>query len=221
MALYIDSAYLDDIIATARTLPLAGVTTNPTLLLAARERGQTLTPQALVEQLLSIVDGDILMQPSLANEEEALREALSLVERAPERVVSKIPLTQAGLRVARQLKQRRLRVAFTAVTTVAQAYIAAQSGAEIVIPYYNRLQRCGVNAAERIGMMAQVLARQQLPTRIIVASIKNPAEAASALLAGASDLTIPPAVLLEMATDPETEQAVARFEQDWHKMKTL
>ncbi len=33
MALYVDSAYLDDIMNVAQTVPLAGVTTNPTILL--------------------------------------------------------------------------------------------------------------------------------------------------------------------------------------------
>jgi len=34
MALYVDSAFLDDITNVARTVPLAGVTTNPTILLS-------------------------------------------------------------------------------------------------------------------------------------------------------------------------------------------
>jgi transaldolase len=42
MALSIDSAYLPDSIEVARTIPVAGVTTNPTLLLQAQERGQDL-----------------------------------------------------------------------------------------------------------------------------------------------------------------------------------
>ncbi len=221
MALYIDSAYLDDIIAVARTLPLAGVTTNPTILLAARERGQAYSPQALLGRLLTTVSGDIFMQPSLANEKQAFQDALHFKQVASDRVVLKIAMTQAGLRLVQQLKPYRARIAFTAVTTVAQAYIAAQAGAAFVIPYYNRLQRSGVDAAERVSQMARILASQQLPTRILIASVKTPDEAAQALLAGAHDLTAPPDVLLAMTTDPASEQAVARFEQDWHKMKTL
>ncbi len=36
MALYVDSAYLDDITQVAQIVPLAGVTTNPTILLRVR-----------------------------------------------------------------------------------------------------------------------------------------------------------------------------------------
>src|SRR5690349_4524335 len=102
MALYIDSAYLDDIIAVARTLPLAGVTTNPTILLAARERGQAHSPQALLGRLLATVSGDIFMQPSLANEKQAFQDALHFKQVAPDRVVLKIAMTQAGLRLVQQ-----------------------------------------------------------------------------------------------------------------------
>jgi len=51
MALYIDSAYLDDVKEVARIVPVAGVTTNPTILLAAWERGQQLDPQTLLKEM--------------------------------------------------------------------------------------------------------------------------------------------------------------------------
>ena len=38
MALYVDCAFLHDIMDVAQTVLLAGVTTNPSLLLAARTR---------------------------------------------------------------------------------------------------------------------------------------------------------------------------------------
>ena len=63
MALYIDSAYLPEIIAAAGTVPVAGVTTNPTILLSARERGQKLSPHQLLKDLLRELTGNIFMQP--------------------------------------------------------------------------------------------------------------------------------------------------------------
>jgi TalC/MipB family fructose-6-phosphate aldolase len=221
MALYIDSAYLDDIIAVSHMLPLAGVTTNPTILLKARERGQELSPQDLLKQLLDQVGGKIFMQPSLADEKQALQDVLAMRWTAPDRVIPKIPMTPRGLRLAQELKHRGHHVAFTAVTTVSQAYIAAEMKAAFIIPYYNRLQRSGVDAAERIRQIAHIFAYQRLSTRILVASLKTPEEADQALFAGAHDLTVPPDVLLAMTTNPASEEAVARFEQDYQKMKDL
>ena len=41
MALYIDNAFLDDITYVVRTVPLAGVTTNPTILLVRSTIGKS------------------------------------------------------------------------------------------------------------------------------------------------------------------------------------
>lgn len=221
MALYVDSAFLDDIAEIARSVPLAGVTTNPTIMLAAYERGQRLDAESLLKELLHRVHGTIFIQPGETQEEEMFRQALSYIETNPERVIPKIPMTKAGMRAALRLKFQGQRIAFTAVTTVAQAYSAAMTGADFIIPYYNRLERCGIDASERIAQMAELLHNHGVATRILAASIKSTAEAASALLAGAHDLTVAPPVLAEMITDPQSEQAVERFAQDWSKMNKV
>ena len=51
--------------------------------------------------------------------------------------------------------------------------------------------------------------------------IKSPQEATSVLLAGAHDITAPPQVLLDMVRDPQTEEAIENFAQDWIKMNKL
>ncbi|GER85728.1 MAG: hypothetical protein IMW90_16440 [Thermogemmatispora sp.] len=222
MALYVDTAFIDDITNVARTVPLAGVTTNPTLLLAARERGQQLSPRQVLEALLEALSGHVFMQPGASEEEEMYREALSYIEMAPERVIPKIPMNQVGMRVARRLSSQGYALAFTAVTTVPQTYCALQVRADFVIPYYNRLERSGIDATTRISQMAS-LCRSPEPTstRVLVASIKTPEEAARALLAGAHDLTAPPQVLLDFISDPLSEEAIQRFNRDWEKMNKL
>ncbi len=221
MALYIDSAVLNDIMHVTQTVPVAGITTNPSILLAARERGQEESPKALLDALLRETNGLIFMQPGASAEVEMYAEALAYIEAAPKRVIPKIPMTHTGMRVARKLKQQQHRLAFTAVTSVAQTYNAAMIRADFIIPYYGRLERAGIDASQRIAEMAKLLQSAHPMTRILVASIKSPADAANALLAGAHDLTVTPSVLVEMVTDPLTEDAVERFTQDWQKMNKL
>ncbi len=43
------------------------------------------------------------------------------------------------------------------IMKVAQAYSSAVLGADFVIPYYNCLERAGVDAGERIAEMAELL----------------------------------------------------------------
>ncbi len=161
------------------------------------------------------------MQPGASDEEEMYAEALAYIQAAPNQVIPKIPMTHTGLRVARRLKQQQQPIAFTAVTSVAQAYSAAIAEADFIIPYYGRLERSGIDARERVSEMADLLHNAHSTTRILVASIKSPEDAAMALLAGAHDLTVIPSILMEMVIDPLTEEAVDRFMQDWQKMNEL
>ena len=71
---------------------------------------------------------------------------------------------------------------------------------------------------ERIAQIASLLHKQQLATRILAASIKSPLEAASALGAGAHDITAAPQVLLAMVSDPQTDEAITKFTLDWQKL---
>lgn len=221
MALYIDSAYIPEISRVADTVPVAGITTNPTILLAAQDRGQTFSSLQLLRELLRTFVGSIFMQPGEVDAEEMLQQATSFLELDKDRVIAKIPMTKAGMQVARRLKQDKYHIAFTAVTSVAQAYCAAMCQADFIIPYFNRLERSGLNATERIAEMAELFHNQHLPTRILAASIKSPQEAVAALAAGAHDITAVPQVLLDMVTDPLTEEAIEKFSSDWQKMNKL
>src|SRR5689334_22303755 len=113
MALYVDSAYLPDIIEVERIVPLAGATTNPTILLTARERGQDLSPQGVLSELLRSMGGIIFMQPGATEEEEMYTQALAYIQASPNRVIPKIPMNSTGMRVARRLKHEQRRIAFT------------------------------------------------------------------------------------------------------------
>ena len=221
MALYVDSAFLNSIMDVAQTVPLAGVTTNPSILLAAQTQGQMLSSLDVLHELLALVEGNIFMQPGATEEEEMHRQALSYIEVEPLRVIPKIPMTHIGMRVARRLKREQRRLAFTAVTSVTQAYSAAMIAADYIIPYYGRLERAGIDAGQRISEMADVLHNAGGLTRILTASIKSVEDASRALLAGSDDLTVAPQVLLEMLVDPMTEDAVDKFTQDWQMMKKM
>ena len=218
MGLYIDSAYLPDVERVCRTLEVDGATTNPSILLAAWQRGQRLSDQEVLRDLLSICPGRVFMQPVGETAEALYRMAQGYRVVAPERVVPKLPLTPAGMEVACRLKREGASFAFTCVFTVAQAYCAAIGGAGYVIPYFGRLRRSGQDACERIEAMARLLTAQGLGTRILAASVKTPADASEALLAGAHDLTAPPQVLEALLADPLTDAAVEQFQRDWEAL---
>jgi transaldolase len=97
----------------------------------------------------------------------------------------------------------------TGVFGAAQAYIAAEAGARFVIPYFNRTTRLAGSGAALVAEIAGVL--RDGFCEILAASIKSPAEAVDALLAGAHHLTVPWQVLTGMANHRLTELALDEF----------
>ena len=195
MGLYVDSAYIDDIASVCEAFPIAGVTTNPTILLRALERGQKLGDLEVLQRLLGATNGLVFMQPTAVNV-GLLREAASrYVEVAPDRVVPKLPPTEIGLTVGRILTQQGQRVAYTATCTPGQIYCATEAGAAWAIPYFSRMTRAGVDPCERIMTMSRLLKGLGAQTRLLAASVKSVSDVTEALMAGAHDITASPEVI--------------------------
>ena len=221
MALYVDSADIAEVTQLCATYPIAGVTTNPSILLSAIERGQRLRDQEVLRELLAACDGPIFMQPTAETADELVAAGMRYVDEDMARVVLKLPMTEMGVRAAMDLKRRGARFAFTAVAALAQAYMGALAGAEWIIPYFCRMRRAGVDAADRVAGMARLLTNQTSACRILAASLKSPSDVVEATLAGADDATLPPDVLQGMIEDALSTAAVAQFVADWQRAGEL
>lgn len=218
MALYVDSAYVAEVEAISARYPIAGVTTNPSILLAARSRGQRLTDIEVLRALLDISAGLIFMQP-VGDDTKTLRVVMDrYLAVAPERVVAKLPPTEAGLQMGMTLLREGTRVAFTAVCSLSQAYCAGQVGAQWIIPYFGRIRRAGEVPCERVSAMARLLALQSPATRVLAASLRTPRDVMDATLSGAHDVTVPPDVIGAFLEDSISGAALAQFAADWRQL---
>jgi TalC/MipB family fructose-6-phosphate aldolase len=217
MALLVDSARLDDVAQVCRDFPVIGVTTNPTIVLAAIERGQKLSPDDLARELLALCPGPVFLQPVAESADELVATGRDWMAIDPARIVLKLPMTSDGLRAGKLLRGEGVgaRIAFTAVYTLPQAYQGLLAGAEWIIPYFGRLRRAGLDACARIGEMARLLRAQRAETRLLVASLKSPDDVIEATLAGAHDITAQPDVIRAMVHSPLTSDALAGFTNDW------
>ncbi len=218
MALFVDSAVIEDVAGLASAYPIAGVTTNPSILLAASERGQRMPDSQVLQELLGIVAGPVFMQPVGDNPAELSKAALTYATVDPSRVVVKLPANATGLRVAHDLARDGLQFAFTAVASVGQAYLGAMAGAGWVIPYFCRLRQSGVDVSQILTDISHLLASQHSETRILAASLKTPNDIVEATLAGAHDITAPPAAIATMAIHSLTDAAVRQFSDDWRRL---
>ncbi|HEY7983922.1 MAG TPA: transaldolase family protein [Ktedonobacterales bacterium] len=219
MGLYVDSAVLAEVASLNERFPLAGATTNPSIMLAALTAGQRLDDLTILRELAALEFPTVMAQPNGESEDDLYAAAMRYVAVAPARMVTKLLLTPQGLRVGMRLRQQGARVAFTCVSTAEQAYCASAAGADWVIPYVGRLRRAGADPCERIARMARLIRGTGSGTRILAASIKHASDVVEATLVGADDVTASAPVIASLLADPLTEAAATQFAEDWQRFQ--
>jgi transaldolase len=96
----------------------------------------------------------------------------------------------------------------TAVFSPARAYLAAEAGARYVIPYVNRLTRYSGRGVSLVQEIAAVLSGSGRRVERLTASLRDAAEVLACLAAGADHVTLPLALIREMADHPVSAEAI-------------
>jgi transaldolase len=204
MALFLDSALIDEAQLASQLGWIRGITTNPTLL-AKSPFSVALT----LEKLGSFNYHEVFYQLTSNDFDRALAEAQTAFEILTNKTVLKIPATAVGFRVAASLKDR-IPVAITGIYSPTQALVAKEVGAKYAIAYVNRATRLLGDGLSLVRSMANVTADSS--TEIFAASIKSPAEAVATIEAGARHLTLPLTVLQSLAVNELSEQTFVEFD---------
>ena len=213
MKIFIDTANLNEI-KKAKGLGLVdGVTTNPTLLAKEGEKTET-----LIRKIWEEVRGPVNVEVIGTTCDAMVKEAREMAAWGDE-IVIKIPITLEGLKAVRILSEEKIRTNVTLVFSPSQAVLAAKAGATYVCPFLGRLDDIGFNGLDLIQQIRGIYVNyEEIHTRIVVASIRNPIHVIEAGLMGAEIVTIPPAVMEQMAKHPLTDKGIAQFLEDAKKI---
>jgi len=192
-----------------------GVTTNPTLL--AKEGGET---EALVRKISAEVKGPVNVEVTGTTCEEMVKEAREMATWGDE-IVIKIPINHEGLKAVKTLSSEGILTNVTLIFSASQAILAAKAGATYVCPFLGRLDDISFNGLELVRQIRGIYENYgEIKTQMIVASIRHPIHVIEAGLMGAEIVTIPPAVLEQMAKHPLTDKGIAQFLEDAKKIRT-
>ena len=206
MALYLDSALIEDARRSAALGFVAGITTNPTLI----ARTGRAAPD-LIAELCDIHPGTVFYQPVSATLEEREAEVRSLAAVRPTRIALKLPSTTENFTLAARLAQEGFVVAMTAIFSPAQVFLAHVAGARYVVPYVSRSTRLLGDGPGLVRSMRAVIDACGGTVEILAASVKTPGEAIDALLVGSHSLTLPLDVIERLGCHELSEQAIAEF----------
>lgn len=97
--------------------------------------------------------------------------------------------------------------AATAVFSPAQACLAAEAGARYVIPCVNRMTRYSGGGVSLVQEIAAVLSGSGRRVELLAASLRD-TEVLACLAAGADHVTLPLALIREMADHPLSAEAI-------------
>ena len=211
MELYLDTADVAAVKRLARVLPLAGVTTNPSIIASGRKSIWEVLP-ALREALGD--NGRLFAQVLASTAEEMVTEARKLAG-SIDNLVVKIPVTAEGLVAIKALRVEGIITLGTAVYGAGQGLLGALAGAKYIAPYVNRLDAQGGNGIQTVTDLHRLLAQHAPQTTILAASFKTPRQVLDCLLAGCQSVTLPVDVAEQFIATPAVKAAVEKFEQDW------
>lgn len=212
MLYFLDTGNLDDIRRAHDLYPLAGVTTNPTLI--AREQTDFF---GLLTQIRELIGADAMLHVQAISQSAAgiIKEAHYLREQVGGNLYVKIPVTAEGVKAIKLLKHLGIKTTATAVFTPQQALMAAVAGADFVAPYVNRLDNICGNGGRVIGEIVELLRVHNLPAKVLAASFKNTEQVHLASLAGSHAVTVNPEILDLLLHHPLTDSSVEQFVRDW------
>ncbi|MGU3525666.1 fructose-6-phosphate aldolase [Enterobacteriaceae bacterium C23F] len=211
MELYLDTANVAEVKRLARIYPLAGVTTNPSIIAAGKTSLWEVLPQ--LQETVG-PQGRIFAQTMSRDANGMLAEAKRLASLLPD-IVVKIPVTAEGLAAIKVLKQEGIPTLGTAVYSASQGLLAALAGAEYVAPYVNRVDAQGGDGIRTVQELQALLELHAPHSKVLAASFKTPRQALDCLLAGCEAITLPLDVAQQMLGTPAVESAIDKFEQDW------
>ncbi|MFU0448260.1 fructose-6-phosphate aldolase [Pseudocitrobacter faecalis] len=211
MELYLDTSDVAAVKKLARIFPLAGVTTNPSIVAAGKKRLDVLLPE-LYEAMGG--KGRLFAQVMATTADGMVKDAHTLRAIIPDLVV-KIPVTAEGLAAIKMLKEEGIPTLGTAVYGAAQGLLSALAGAEYVAPYVNRIDAQGGNGIQTVCELQELLTLHAPRANVLAASFKTPRQALDCLLAGCKSITLPLDVAQQLISYPAVDAAVAKFEQDW------
>lgn len=215
MRFFLDTANIEDIKKANDIGIICGVTTNPSLI--AKE-GRVF--EEAISEIANIVDGPISGEVKATTEdaEGMIKEGREIAKIHPNMVV-KIPMTIEGLKACKVLSNEGVKTNLTLVFTANQALLAARVGATYVSPFLGRLDDISESGINLIKTISEMFSKyDDINTKIIAASVRNPIHVKDCALAGADIATVPYSVIEQMVKHPLTNQGIEKFKDDYKKV---
>ena len=212
MLYILDTADLSAIRHCKEFYPLAGVTTNPSII--AKEHCDFWD---LVKEIRGIIGEEKMLhvQTTQKTAEKIVEEAKLLQKELKGNLFVKIPINEEGIKATMELKKLGIGVLMTAIFTPAQALMAAMAGADFVAPYVNRIDNILGDGTEVVAEIVKQFKLYGTDCKVLAASFKNAEQVHKCASAGCHCVTVTADILKALISHPMTDAAIEGFDKDW------
>ncbi len=216
MKYMLDTIDRQEILECTQTMPICGVTSNPTII---KKQGK-IDFFPYFRELRGIIGPhrSLHIQVTAPDADGMVREAETIQEKIDSQTYVKVPVNEAGLEAITRMKKADIRVTATGIYTKTQAYMALESGANYLAMYYNRMETLDIDAFDTFCSVAQMISRYGYNAQILGASFKNISQVNRAFEAGAQTVTVDPAILKAALRLPIIDKCVKVFAGDWQSL---
>ena len=208
MELYLDSVDLKEIEEAFKLGSLTGLTTTPTFM---HKQGVTDIDGTML-RLADMVP--ILQVEALGNNaEEIVKEARRLIALGlkTDTTVSKIPVSNEGVKACKILTDEGIMVNIHLVYTLQQAYMAMIAGATYICPLVGRLQDQGHDALSLVKQCVEAVEYYSYSSRIMFSSVRHAEHVRNAISLGVHACTVPWSVMKKLTENNLTQVGTEQF----------
>ncbi len=210
MKFFVDTGDISEIKDLNATGMVDGVTTNPSLI---AKSGQDF--KEVIQEICKIVEGPVSAEVA-ATDYDTMRKEAEVIRKWGDNIAIKVPLTEDGLKVCKELSDDGTMLNVTLCFSPAQAILAAKAGASFISPFVGRLDDISQDGLQLISDIVRIYDNYpQFDTEVLVASIRNPLHIVDSAKMGAHVMTAPPKVIRQLYKHPLTESGLAAFVEDW------
>jgi transaldolase len=213
MEIFLDSADPREVSEVASQGLISGITTNP-MLYATQARGVSHLER--LRELIEVSPGPVFTQVIGTDDTEAMVRQARWLGRQSDKIIVKLPMTVAGIRAVIDLKRESpsIRLAVTAVSSVAQALIAGKAGADVVALFNGPLDLTSDTPVEIVAPVRQIYLANGFGTRILSAC-RFPRGVGEYVAAGSDMITLRKEFLGLLYEHPFTDKRLQGFAKDW------
>lgn len=211
MDIFLDSSSPREIMEARSWGILSGVTTNPGLISHA---GPDM--EATLAAVVEASPGPVLVQVIGWHEPAPMVRQARWLHALSEKIIVKLPASVAGMQALAQLKSELpgLRLAITAIASLAQAYLAGRYGAYIAAIFNGPLDQAEDTAHDMIAPVRKIYDNYGFETKILACG-RYPRLFGEVAVAGADICTMRMEFMRLLYQHPFTDQRMNGFLKDW------